>query len=73
MARTATRDSGTGGTSEEVRALTGEDIALAEVARLLHRIESKLDVALDRISSKLERISADHERRLRHLERSLGG
>ena len=45
-----------------------DDVSTAELARSLARLDKDMSNALARIEGKLDRVTEDHEQRLRHLE-----
>jgi len=49
--------------------VTVEDVSTAELARSLSRLDAEMSRSLARIEGKLDRVTDDHESRLRTLER----
>ena len=49
--------------------VTVEEVTTAELARNLSRFDSEMSRALARIEGKLDRVTDDHESRLRSIER----
>lgn len=49
--------------------VTVEDVSTAELARTISRLDAEVSRSLARIEGKLDRVTDDHESRLRTLER----
>lgn len=55
--------------SGESAPVAAEDISTSELARTIARLDAAVSGSLARIEGKLDRVTDDHERRLRVLER----
>lgn len=49
--------------------VTVEDVSTAELARTISRLDAEMSRSLARIEGKLDRVTDDHESRLRTLEK----